>query len=67
MVLMLEVQVPIVEIVGVAVVRHRLMSTRRAVHMTMAGVFVACSFHRINLHSNQIAYGCRKMSARLHR
>jgi hypothetical protein len=43
------------------------MSTRRAVHMTMAGVFVACSFHRINLHSNQIANGCRKMSARLHR
>ena len=51
MVVMLVVQMPIMEIVGVAVVRHGLMPARRAVHMTMAGVFVAFTFHRINLHS----------------
>lgn len=63
MVVVLEVQVPIMEIVGVAVVRHRLMPTRRAVRVTMATVFVAFSFHRINLHSDQIANAYRKMSA----
>jgi hypothetical protein len=55
MVVMPEVQVSIMEIVGVAIVRYGLMPTRRAVHMTMASVFVACTFHRINLHCNQIA------------
>ena len=60
MVVMLVVQMPIMEIVGVAVVRHGLMPARRAVHMTMAGVFVAFTFHRINLHSNQIANGVQE-------
>ena len=55
MIVMREMQVPVMEIVGVAVVLHGLMPTRRAVHMTMASVFVACTFHRINLQSNQIA------------
>jgi hypothetical protein len=60
MVVMLEVQVPIMEIVGVAVVGYGLMPTRRAVHMTMASVFVTCTFHRIDLHSNQIANGVQE-------
>ena len=60
MVVMLEVQVPIMQIVGVVVVRYGLMPTRRAVQMTMASVFVACTFHRINLHSNQIANGVQE-------
>jgi thiol-disulfide isomerase/thioredoxin len=60
MVVMPEVQVSIMEIVGVAVVRYGLMPTGRAVHMTMASVFVAYTFHRINLHCNQIANGVQE-------
>jgi len=50
MIVMLEMQVAIVEIVGMAFVRYSLMPAGRTVHVTMASVFLACSFHGIHLH-----------------
>jgi len=63
MVVMFEMQVPIMEIVGMALVRYGLMPAGGTVHVTMAGVFLACTFHGIDLHCNQIALTLRKMSA----